>query len=69
MARILLDESEIEVAEDVEEILIAIVNARDGLRRGSGAILAPPGWVRLTQPGLGETIYIQVSHVGYVRED
>jgi hypothetical protein len=69
MARILLDESEIEVAEDVEEILAAIVNARDGLRRGSGAILAPPGWVRLTQPGLGETIYIQVSHVGYVRED
>jgi hypothetical protein len=69
MARILLDESEIEVAEDVEEILTAIVNARDGLRRGSGAILAPPGWVRLTQPGLGETIYIQVSHVGYVRED
>ena len=69
MARILLDESEIEMAEEVEEILTAIVSAKDGLRHGSGAILAPPGWVRLTQPGLGEAIYIQVSHVAYVRED
>jgi hypothetical protein len=69
MARILLDESEIEVTEEVEEILTAIVSAKDGLRHPSGAILAPPGWVRLTQPGLGETIYIQVSQIGYVRED
>jgi hypothetical protein len=69
MARILLDESEIEVAEEVEEVLTAIISAKDGLRHSSGAILAPPGWVRLTQPGLGGTIYIQVSHLGYVRED
>ncbi len=69
MARILLDQTEIEVAEESEEILTAIVASRDGLRRRSGALLAPPGWVGLTQPGLGESIYVQVSHIGYVRED
>jgi hypothetical protein len=68
MARILLDETEIEVAEEVEEILNRIVNSRDGLRRGSGAIVAPPGWVILTTPDTGE-LYIQVAHIAYVRED
>jgi hypothetical protein len=69
MALILLDQTEIEVAEEAAETLKAIVNSRDGLRNESGSILSPPGWVRLTQPGLGEAIYIQVSHIGYVRED
>jgi hypothetical protein len=68
MARILLDEIEIEVAEDVEETLGRIVNARDGLRRGDGAILAPPGWVILTAADTSE-IYVQVARIGYVRED
>jgi hypothetical protein len=68
MARILLDETEIEVNEDVEEVLNKIVNARDGLRRGSGAIIAPPGWVILTTAG-GEEIYVQVARIAYVRED
>jgi hypothetical protein len=68
MARILLDETEIEVNEDVEEVLNKIVNARDGLRRGSGAIIAPPGWVILTAAG-GEEIYVQVARIAYVRED
>jgi hypothetical protein len=69
MAIILLDETEIEVSEEAEEILTRIVNSRDGLRTGSGVIVAPPGWVSLTQPGLGEPIYVQVAHIGYVRED
>jgi hypothetical protein len=69
MARILLDETEIEVSEDVEEILSRIVNSRDGLRRGSGAIVAPPGWVILTASGTGDEIYLQVAHIAYVRED
>jgi hypothetical protein len=69
MARILLDETEIEVAEEVEEVLGRIVNARDGLRRGSGAIIAPPGWVLLTASGTGEEIYLQVARIAYVRED
>ncbi len=69
MARILLDETEIEVAEDVEDVLGRIVNARDGLRRGSGAIIAPPGWVTLTASGTGEEMYVQVARIAYVRED
>ena len=69
MARILLDETEIEVAEDVEDILNKIVNSRDGLRRGSGAIVAPPGWVIVTAVGSGDEIYLQVARIGYVRED
>jgi hypothetical protein len=69
VARILLDQTEIEVSEEAEEILTAIVNSRDGLRSESGRILSPPGWLSLTQPGLGEAIYVQVSHIGYVRED
>jgi hypothetical protein len=68
MARILLDETEIEVSEEVEEILGRIVNSRDGLRRGSGAIVAPPGWVIVTSRDTGE-IYVQVTRIAYVRED
>ena len=69
MARILLDETEIEVVEDVEDVLARIVNARDGLRRGSGAIVAPPGWVILTASGGSEELYVQVARIAYVRED
>jgi hypothetical protein len=68
VARILLDETEIEVSEGTEETLNKIVNSRDGLRRGSGAIVAPAGWVILTAPDASE-IYIQVARIGYVRED
>jgi hypothetical protein len=68
MARILLGETEIEVVEDVEEALSRIVNARDGLRRSNGAIVAPPGWVTLTAADTSE-IYVQVARIGYVRED
>lgn len=69
MARILLDDMEIEVSEGAEDILNRIVNSRDGLRRGSGAIVAPPGWVILTAPDAGDPIYVQVARIGYVRED
>jgi hypothetical protein len=68
MAHILLDETEIEVAEDAEGALNRIVNARDGLRRGNGAIVAPPGWVSLTAAD-GSDIYVQVARIAYVRED
>jgi hypothetical protein len=68
MARILLDEGEIDVAENVEETLSRIVNARDGLRRGNGSIVAPSGWVILTAADGGD-IYVQVARIGYVRED
>jgi hypothetical protein len=66
MARILLDETEIDVSEDVEEILNRIVHSRDGLRRGSGAIVAPPGWLLVTAPHSGDPIYVQVARIGYV---
>jgi hypothetical protein len=69
MARILLDETEIEVAEEVDEVLGKIVNAKDGLRRGNGAIIAPPGWLLVSAAGTGEEIYLQVARIAYVRED
>jgi hypothetical protein len=69
MARILLDDTEIDVSEDVEDTLSRIVNSRDGLRHGSGAIMAPAGWVVLTTRDNGEALYVQVARIGYVRED
>jgi hypothetical protein len=68
MARILVGETELDVSEDAEEILARIVDSRDGLRHGSGAIVAPPGWVSLSQLGLGAPVFVQVSRIGYVRE-
>ena len=67
MARILLDDLEIEVAEETGEVLTRIVNARDGLRLGSGAIIAPAGWVSLTDPVSEEPLYVQVAHISCVR--
>ena len=69
MARILLDDMEIEVSEGAEDILNRIVNSRDGLRRGSGAILAPTGWVVLTALGAGDSMFVQVARIACVRED
>ena len=69
MARILLDEREIDVSEDVEDILNRIFNSRDGLRQSSGAILAPPGWVVLTACDSSDPIYVQVARIGCDRED
>jgi hypothetical protein len=66
MARVFLDGTEIDVTEDVEDILNRIVNSRDGLRRGSGELVAPPGWMMVTEPHSGDPIYIQVARIGYV---
>jgi hypothetical protein len=68
MARILFDEAPLDVSENVEEVLSRFVNSRDGLRRGNGTIIAPPGWVVLTTAETNEPVYIQVGRVGYVRE-
>jgi hypothetical protein len=68
MASILFDQAPITVSEDVDEVLGRVVNSRDGLRRGNGAILAPAGWIVLTEADTGEPLYVQVSRVGYVRE-
>jgi hypothetical protein len=67
VARILLNDLEVEVAEEPDEVLARIVNARDGLRLGSGAIVAPPGWVSLTDPLTDESIYVQVARISFVR--
>jgi hypothetical protein len=69
MARILLDGTEVDVAEDVEDTLGRIVNSRDGLRLGSGTIVAPPGWVTLTAADTGDALYVQVARIDCVRED
>lgn len=68
MASILFDQAPITVAEDVDEVLSRVVNSRDGLRHGNGTILAPAGWILLTEADTGEPLYVQVSRVGYVRE-
>ena len=69
MASILFDQAALSVSEDVDEVLSRVVNARDGLRRGNGSILAPAGWIVLTEIGSDEPIYVQVTRVGYVRAD
>jgi hypothetical protein len=69
MASILFDQAALSVSEDVDEVLSRVVNSRDGLRRGNGSILAPAGWIVLTEVDSREPIYVQVSRVGYVRED
>jgi hypothetical protein len=67
MASILFDRLTVEVSEDVEEVLGRIVNSRDGLRSGNGAILAPAGWVVLTSADTGEDLYVQVSRLDCVQ--
>jgi hypothetical protein len=68
MARILFDEAPLDVSENVEEVLGRFVNSRDGLRLGNGTIIAPPGWVLLTDAETNAPVYIQVVRVGYVRD-
>jgi hypothetical protein len=69
MGRILIDSKEVEVSETVEDILAHIVSSKDGVRLGSGTIVAPPGWVMLTAAGTGDLIYVQVAQIGYVRKE
>ena len=69
MASILFDQAALSVAEDIDEVLGRVVNSRDGLRRGDGSLLAPAGWIVLTESVGAEQIYVQVSRIGYVRED
>ena len=69
MGRILVDSKELDVSEDVDGILAHIVGSKDGVRLGSGVVVAPAGWVVLTAPETGEPIYVQVSRIGYVRKD
>jgi len=66
MASIVFDRLTLEVSEDVEEILSRVVNSRDGLRNGNGAILAPAGWVVLTHADTGEDLYVQVARLDCV---
>lgn len=66
MARILFDQAQLDVTEDVEEVLNRVVNSRDGLRRGNGSIIAPAGWVVLTEADSDTPIYVQVGRVGDV---
>jgi hypothetical protein len=68
MAFILFDQSPLDVSEDVEEVLSRVVNSRDGLRRDNGTILAPAGWIVLTEALTDGPIYVQVARVGYIRE-
>jgi hypothetical protein len=69
MARILLDGTEINVGESLEEVLARLVNSKDGMRAGNGQITAPPGWITLTELGTGEELFVQAVRLGYVRED
>jgi hypothetical protein len=68
MARILFDQAEVEVSEDVQEVLGQVVNSRDGLRRPNSSIIAPAGWVLLTEADTDRPVCVQVARVGYVCE-
>ena len=68
MARVMFDQVEIDVSEDVDEVLKRVVNSRDGLRRPNGSIIAPAGWILLTEPTTDKPIYLQVGRVSYVCE-
>jgi hypothetical protein len=67
MTIVLVGGLEVDVSEQVDEVLNAMQIAKDGLRRASGEIIVPPGWLVLTSADSGEPIHIQVSRVGYVR--
>jgi hypothetical protein len=69
MGRILIDSKELEVSEDLETILAHIASSKDGVRLGSGVIVAPKGWIVLTAPETGEPIYVQVARIAYVRKE
>ncbi len=69
MALVLLGDTETSVAEEMQDVLSQIVASKDGLRSGSGVIVAPPGWISLTASDTGDPIYIQAAHVLSVRDD
>jgi hypothetical protein len=66
MAQILIGQAELGVSEDAEEVLNRVVSSRDGLRRSNGSIVAPAGWIVLTEADADKPIYVQVGRVGYV---
>jgi hypothetical protein len=67
MTVMLVGDSEVEVSEDVDAVLMAIQAAKDGVRSANGKIVVPPGWLVLTDSDSGETIFIQISRVAYLR--
>jgi hypothetical protein len=69
MALVLLGDTATSVAEGMEEVLSRIVASKDGLRSGTGTIVAPPGWITLTDSDTGDPIYIQTAHIRSVSED
>ncbi len=69
MALIQIEGTEIHVAESLEVVLSRLVAAKDGIRAPSGAILAPSGWLTLTDAITHDEIYLQTSRLGYLRED
>jgi hypothetical protein len=68
MARILFDQGTLEVSESTEEVLQFVVKSRDGLRSADGKIIAPAGWVVLTEADGGAPAYVQVGRIGAIGE-
>ncbi|MHB8242036.1 MAG: hypothetical protein ACYDHN_08600 [Solirubrobacteraceae bacterium] len=67
MTVMLVGDSEVDVSEEVDAVLMAMQAAKDGVRGANGKIIVPPGWLVLTDSDSGEPIYVQISRVGYVR--
>jgi hypothetical protein len=67
MTVMLVGDSEIDVSEQVDEVLMAMQAAKDGVRSANGKIVVPPGWLVLTASDSGEPVFIQISRVGYLR--
>lgn len=68
MARMLVGDKEIPVAEEVDEIFTRISNAHQGVQRASIRV-TPPGWIILHASDLGGDLYVQASRIGYIRKD
>ena len=69
MALIQIDGTEIDIEEDIEVALGRLAAAHDGIRRSDGSIVAPAGWMTVTDAVTGDEIFVQANRVGYLRDN
>ena len=67
MARILLGDRELEVAESYENLLQRIAHAESKGPQVGGRQVLPAGWMTVGAVEFGDDIYVQTSAISYVR--
>jgi hypothetical protein len=68
MARILLGDKELEVAEDFENVLQRIAHAEANGPQIGGRRVLPAGWMILRAIEFDEDVFVQTSTVSFVRK-